>query len=796
MSNTQQQTPNHQSTIDTRDTQNEQSNSGFLGANTATTADVTGFIDAGTVVSYSGDEVNFTSPFMASMADAGQKSIADIMSRYVPVARYNTNADVRKMPLSGILNAMPNIDKLRGFYGFSGTFNMRITWNTEPMNQGMYILAYTPPGVTIPVFTDKTYLKTFLTGCPHVIINIAEANSALLSVPYVGEYNVIPLADFGSISRPVVGNFWLAPIIKVMSTTSPVDIDMRIFMNITELRVYGAQPRPVQVQASVAFSALAEAARKTKVVSSTGASIANWLNNVQTDSPIKPITKTLGWIVGGASKVADMLGWSKPNSLLPLQPVVNLSYQDSITSDTTYTCAKFTQNVDQGIAHVDLSGRGIDEMLISEVLARPNYMSNFRDNGGTRRPYITIATSEASGNYLGAIQVSPTYPAYSFTQGSPPNDISYTTHTQMSFLARSFGLWRGTIRYVFRPVCTKFHSCRIRVVFVPGDIITPNTTIYENMPYTYSHVIDVRDPTSYVIDMPFIHPKPWAYCSRSPALAESDTITGHLYFYVENSLVAPPSVADRIYITIFQCAGEDFELANPGRYVPNQSPWTLFNTTTVEADPRFAAIAQASHHTVTPVLLAPDIHTNSTDAHGASVGDPTRSLRSLLHRFWSAKSFKTTAPTTFTLTGAPSVMNRNDPERDMISNLVWLYAFHRGGMRWFGQNFINAYVDSLSASNADYLSSSGIAVATASKADTIIAQHVRIGVVEPFKFEIPYYSTTVCTNHWLTGNMNQAAINVRYTDSRDSIQFSRALADDHSFGFLVGAPPTRDFTLT
>lgn len=736
MSNTQQQTPNHKSTIDTRDTQNDQSNSGFLGANTTTNADVTGFIDAGTVVSYSGDEVNFTSPFMASMADAGQKSITDIMSRFVPVATYNTNEDIRKMRLASILNAMPNIDKLRGFYGFSGTFNMRLTWNTEPMNQGMYILAYTPPGVTIPVFTDKTYFKTFLTGCPHVIINIAEANSAILSVPYVGEYNVIPLADFGSISRPVVGTFWLAPIIKVMSTTSPVVLDMRIFMNITELRVYGAQPRAVQVQASMAFSALAEAARKTKVVSSTGASIANWLNNVQTDSPIKPITKTLGWIVGGASKVADFLGWSKPNSILPLQPYVSLSYQDAITSDATYTCAKFTQNIDQGIAHVDLSGRGIDEMLISEVLARPNYMSNFRDGTNTRRPYITISASQASGNFLGSIQVSPTDASYGFTQGTPPNDISYTTHTQMSFLARSFGLWRGTIRYIFRPVCTKFHSARIRVVFVPGNPITPTTTVYENMPYTYSHVIDIRDPTSYVIDMPFVHPKPWAYCSRSPALSESDTMTGILYFFIENSLVAPPSVADSIYLTIFQCAGDDFEFANPGRYSPNQSPWTLFNTTNVEADPRFAALAQASHHTVTPVLLAPDIHTNSTDAHGASVGDPTRSLRSLLHRFWTAKSFKTTAPTTFTLTGAPSVLSRNDPARDMISNLVWLYAFHQSGKRWFIQNFANALIDSLFASNNDYLSSSGVAVATASNADTIIAPYVQIGAIEPLNFEI------------------------------------------------------------
>jgi len=141
-------------------------------------------------------------------------------------------------------------------------------------------------------------------------------------------------------------------------------------------------------------------------------------------------------------------------------------------------------------------------------------------------------------------------------------------------------------------------------------------------------------------------------------------------------------------------------------------------------------------------------------------------------------------------------MNRNDPDRDMISNLVWLYGFHRGGMRWFGQNFLNALVDSLSASNADYLASSGVAVATASKADTIVAQHVQVGGAEPLKFEIPYYSTTVCTNHWLTGNMNQAGINVRYPVSSDSIQFSRALADDHSFGFLVGAPPTRDFQLT
>ncbi len=44
--------------------------------------------------------------------------------------------------------------------------------------------------------------------------------------------------------------------------------------------------------------------------------------------------------------------------------------------------------------------------------------------------------------------------------------------------------------------------------------------------------------------------------------------------------------------------------------------------------------------------------------------------------------------------------------------------------------------------------------------------------------------------------MNQAAINVKYSVALNAAQFSRALADDHSFGFLVGAPPTRDFTPT
>lgn len=753
-------------------------NEALIGAQDQTDKDTTGFVDTGSVVNYSGNEQNYTSPFAAGMADSDSKSIEDILSRYHQFGVYNQEMPYKRS-VADIINAMPTRDKLRGFVGFSGVINFKLTWNTDPTIQGMFVLAYTPPGVTYPMLSDKRGLATFLTGCQHVICNLAESTGAVLSVPYVGEYNVIPLFSEPD-SRSVLGNLWVTPIVATTSAIAPNAVQMSMYMNIEQLRTYGAQPRPVTVQASAAFGSLAESVKKSRIVSKTGGSIASWLNRNEDPSFLGSITRGLGWAVGGAAKIADLLGWSKPYDVQAMQTHQQMAYRDICGADVTFSAAKFTQNVDQGVGDVDLSGRSVDEMAIAEVLSRPNFFPGLSNTQSDDYPGIMVAsTTMPEGTLIGRVVVGPKWFRYTI---APYTD---GIQTQMSYMSMHFGFWRGSVRLVMRPVCTKFHSCRIRMVFVPGQFGSTNSDdVYSNMPYTYTKVVDVRDAGSFVIDVPYVCWHPWLTTGHDNDTS-LDNVVGSVLFFIDNPLVAPANVSSQIQIPIFVCAGPDFEFASPGNYA-KFDPWTVGTAIPVQGDPRIAGLVQPSHHEVVVVDLAPNITTNSNDAHAAAVGDPVRSLRAVLKRFWTSGTYAGGTDLKFVLSCEPSCLNVNEAGTDLISRLVWLYAFHRGGMRWFAQNYYPARATSIVSRTSDFISTSGVAQLTSSA--TLTGQTVGVATTEPTKFEVPYYNGTACVNHWVRGNEARAGLLIDYYVGSTSISFQRALADDASFGSLVGAP--------
>ena len=203
------------------------------------------------------------------MPDSDMKHITDILSRYHRFGAYKQETHYIK-PLADIINSMPTLDKLRGFMGFTGTFNIKLTWNTDPTMLGMFLVAYTPPGVGIATGSGIKGKQTFYSGCPHVIINIAETTSATLSIPYVGEANIIPMyptkVPLDPSDRPFLGNIHIIPIVALASAISPNAINMSLFINIENLKTYAVQPRVAHVQASAALAGIVEATKKSKTV--------------------------------------------------------------------------------------------------------------------------------------------------------------------------------------------------------------------------------------------------------------------------------------------------------------------------------------------------------------------------------------------------------------------------------------------------------------------------------------------------------------------------------------------------
>lgn len=703
------------------------------------------------------------------MPDSEMKQIIDIMSRYNRFGAYKQESHFIK-PLAEIVNQMPALDKLRGFLGFSGTFNIKLTWNTDPTMLGMFLVAYTSPGCSIAAGAGVLGQQTFYSGCPHVIVNIAETTSAILSIPYVGEANVIPMYPTSvpmDTSRQFLGHIHIIPIVALASSVSPNAINMSLFNNIENLKTYAVQPRVAQVQASAALAGIVEATKKSKIVSSSFGSISKYLNKNQDDSFISGLSRVGGWAFGAASKISDLLGWSKPLDVTNLVGVVQLPYRDLYTCDTTFVGAKTTQNYDQGISDLDLSGRSIDEMTISSIVDRPNIIPNVQDILYPDILHMSMKKIIPEGTLIGTVPINPTQYYTEAVSGG----LSYETNTQISYLSKLFEFWRGAIRFYVRPVCTKFHSARIRVVFIPGPKITNTESIVNTMQYTYAHVVDIRDPTTYDIEVPFVHQFPWSRTLDSPI--------GHLYFLVENPLIAPENVSDTIVFPLFVAGGSDFELAVPCiKHIGVPSP--VLNVAVVESNNELANI----------VNIAPNATSDSVTAHSMSIGDPVRSMRSVLKRFWPAASFGNEQTKLF-LSSEPSARSvASDPttvQRDMTMYTTWLYGFHRGGMRWYAQNYYPARISTTNQVTSDSFTETGVGVLQDTTLEPV--QTITIGATDTAKIEIPYYNSSVCVNHWLRGNTNSSGLIYDYwTGATTGSVFCRALADDFSFGFLVGAP--------
>lgn len=720
-------------------------------------------------------------------------------------------------------------DKLKGILGITGTLRFKINWNADPTISGLYVFAYLPPRVTCPDGMSAAAKIMFLTGCPHVLVNVAHDTSAVLEIPYVGETSYIPYtpADSQAYLAKQLGNLVLFPISPVRSAVSGTKVGYRLYFAFKDTKTFGTSALPGVLQASAALGMLAESVKKSKVVSSGLGSTSEWLNNLKPKSKIgNAFTKAAGWLVGGASTIANFLGWSKPTSVVALQPVCQLPMSDTLTADQTFSGNKFANNTTAGLSSIDLSGRGVDEHLFQNF-CRSEYIITKKPatavtvaNGS-----ILVSKTDTPGTLLGGYDFN--YASWRLeevvTNGAGPQTIRQGNH--FWYLNNLHKFWRGSHILKVIPVCTKFHSARIRVVYTP---YSPNNApdeakVYENQALTYSWVIDISDPSSWEIHVPFVSPTPFIPNWGS---------AGRVSFYLENYLIAPDNVPPEIVLCSFAAPGPDLEFAfptilnfdqysNPKRGIPwttsTISGW-LSNLVPFEDDTIVNDLNVVDDTFQPPppppeigVLEADEVFefipptTKSTTAHQMAVGDPVRSILSEIKRAYVAYRKQTGASRFITFDPRINIYGDvKDASKTWLPDLLMMYApnfaFCRGGVRLIGQNVQPCRVthhSSVYVKNRDE-AAQPTGFCEINPDPTIrypMGQTFSLGVLDPLKIEIPYYQFTQCINMWkrpgYEGIYNESNVLIDYYQGVDNYEFSRAAADDFQFGFLVGAPALR-----
>jgi hypothetical protein len=751
-----------------------------------------GFSDAGFVTSLEGNEQSFLGELSRILPDTTDKSISEIMGRWDIRGSYDLmtsgNGDQGVFSVQNNITNMWAYHKLDGFLGFTASFGMKLVWNTPPVYQGAYILAYVPPGVPVPSITGATPASNalgelmFLTGCQHVIFNLAESTSAELIVPYVGPNTFIPVSGKTFSGIPLLGHFVVRPISNARSATTISTLPYTAYVCLKDLKTYGARAHNAELDSSMTYGVLfsqsgfaagAEAVKKSKLISTTAGSISSFLGKAGKYIPDSIVPSGLidsaAWATGGVSKIADLLGWAKPSAVKALEPVCQLPYADISTADATFACAKFAMNNDAGIGRMDLSGRGVDEMQISEVLARPNLfpVDNF--------PVFVWNSSQGHGSKLFEKNITPTSFHYQ------PSGTTFGYNTQLSYVATMFGRWRGSINLRFMPICTKFHSGRLRAVFVPWGSLDESAN---NVAYSYTHIIDIRDSASWDLTIPYMAQTPWL---------DTTQYSGKLVIYVDVPLVASSGAVDNIDIASFVSGGPTIEFAIPGQY-ELQNPYFVPGTLSLQSQ---AGIGSFTEERSIPVSMAPDMDTDSVLAHNMAMGDPVRSLRALCKKFWVSRSPVWNSTSQIGQMPVPLIPHagRDVGDIDMISTVAGLFAFWRGGTRIYAQNYypvrvssqtVNPAIVPLATPNGQYQS-----VVDYSTVSTFVP----VGMMEPVKVELPYNFESVCRNTFIPGTVDERvlALSLDYYLGSVGCVIQRAMADDFDMGTLIGAPLTGRF---
>ena len=157
-------------------------------------------------------------------------------------------------------------------------------------------------------------------------------------------------------------------------------------------------------------------------------------------------------------------------------------------------------------------------------------------------------TTDAIGTKLFTQEIGPAFFEAAYTR---PNGDVVVINNHMSYLSNLFGKWRGSIKFSLMFASTRFQTGRLRVMFIPKS-----TNDYDEamLPYAYTQIVDIREPSTWDFDIPFISPKVWLHRTAS---------VGTLIITVENPLLAACSVLQHVEIVTFVSAGPSFEFALP-----------------------------------------------------------------------------------------------------------------------------------------------------------------------------------------------------------------------------------------
>lgn len=515
-----------------------------------------------------GDQVGEESPTTVLMEAPMMEdsSLSNFMSRPVKIldVRWPSSLDLFSgfNPWQEFFGNKRVINRISNYKLLQCNLHVKVLLNGTPFHYGGAMMNYIPLAVTDTMSTfdaDDSY-RVLTSQRPMIYLNPTTSQGGEMTLPFFYYKNAMDITkgDWKDMGYCFIESF--TPLKHSSGANADIDIAVYVWATNVKLGV------PTHINAEDIIPQSDEYSTGAGPISKPAGIVANMAARLTTAPWIGPYARATEIGAKAVAAIASVFGYSRPVLLDSSQyrPITKGSIAvTNMPDDTAKLSVDAKQELTIDSRTVGLSGQ--DELDILSIATRPSYYGQFQ--------WPAITNEEV---LLWNSIVTPL-----LYRDNADKSVSYTA---MGFASLPFKKWRGSIKFHFKVLASKFHKGRLSITYDPtatrpyGDLLGEYNTAYtmivdlaEKTEFDFTvgwgqatTYRDMGDPLN--TDDNLFDTSPLFYDSRI-----DDYANGTVSVRVANKLVSPDTTINNdVTILVWVSAGDDFELAMPTGDVINR----------------------------------------------------------------------------------------------------------------------------------------------------------------------------------------------------------------------------------
>lgn len=524
-------------------------------------------------------------------ASTKNTELGDFLSRPLRIGSHNlTNGfymDVQFNPWHDFLSNATVINKLQNYSLIRGTMHVKFLINGGPFYFGDIICGYKPKGVgydfvqgNADLIQDYFQRAMLLSQRQHLIMKPTNSQGGELILPFFHDKNYLDLIDSTDIlDMGEISMISLAALDRAIGASDQRQINITVMAWMTDVELAGPTTQGVLSQSGKVM----KDEYGKGIISRPAKAIARWAGKLSVVPEIGPYATATSMAAGGAGKLAELWGFSRPVNVAPIGRFRNQIYGILANSSIDEAVEKLTYDPKQELA-VDHNVTGAnldDEMAIKAITSKSSLLTYFTWNATTNE-----------NSLLGTINVTPCH-CDSRNDGTSEYGTEWV-QTPLAHATFPFKYWRGGINYRFHIMASDLHTGRLLLVYDPrgftGTAIPDTNTVF-------SRIIDLEETKDFTLPIYWFQQKSWAKVPDSPTsfgigkdsnqpVDQTEYSNGQLRIYVLNELTGPDEdLTNSVRILTSISGASDYEVAVPDDFMIKRTAFGgQFTHTTTEVN--------------------------------------------------------------------------------------------------------------------------------------------------------------------------------------------------------------------